>query len=184
VVESKRVVLFLDVIDALLGQIQQGDIGETDEATAGSRRPSHILAELLIPLTDIARRAEENRNLTDPYLLIVAAANRRAEYCDPSIEHCFGAHLHLELPFENDRNELLTQYLRDFDTTIAESELISLVDWTDGRSCSDLRNLTREAATINAKRKFQAYGKVPPNALATPAVSIADLEDAIVSRSW
>lgn len=187
-VESKRVVLFFDDIDAL-GQFQEdNNVGQ--EPDVGSRGTRSILAELFMPLHDIARRAQQNRKLTDPYLLIVAAASCRAEHCDPAIEHCFDAHLHLELPFESDRKEMLTRYLSEFDNTIAESELLSLIEWTDGWSGLDLRNLTCEAATINVRQKIQAEylrrgdGTVPPSSRATRTVSIADFEDAIVSRSW
>jgi SpoVK/Ycf46/Vps4 family AAA+-type ATPase len=207
-VASNSVVLFFDDLqDALSlssssGQssaLQQGtDHKEVAAAVAAAvggdggeaRRPMmrSILAELFLPL---CRRAQDNRKSTDPYLLIVAAANCRAEYCDPAIEDCFGAHLHLELPYESDRKKMLTHYLSEIDHTIAESELLSLVEWTDGWSSLDLKNLTRDAATVNERQtqlqagcQHRSDAKVQPSFRATHTVCIADFEDAIVARSW
>jgi SpoVK/Ycf46/Vps4 family AAA+-type ATPase len=203
VASNSAVIFFDDLHDASSGlssAFQQDTCNKEDAATTAAvaegdedLRPMmrSILADLFLPLDMIVRRAQENRKLTDPYLLIVAAANCRAEYFDPTIEHCFGAHLQLELPYESDRKKILTHYLSEMDHALAESELLSLVDWTDDWSGCDLKNLMREAAAVNIARqtscqaKCQRRGdaKVQPCPRATRAVSIADFEDAIVARS-
>ncbi len=144
-------IVFFDQLDAVLSHRGDGD-------HEGSRAPQRVVNQLLAELDGMEQLGD----------VIVIGATNRIAMVDPAALRPgrFGVHLHVGLPDEHDRAEILRIHLRDaaIEPGSTTENLIShLLPMTDGLSGADLAFMC-QTAKLDAMQEvdFQAAPRLAP----------------------
>lgn len=138
-------IIFLDEIDSLLGR--RGGTGNSSGNSSGGGGGSNesevarrFKTEFMVQMDGMMTEQQ-----SDKRLWVIGCTNTPWDI-DDAILRRMEVRLYIPLPDKGARNAMLQQLLQQNVHSLSESEINSLVNQTDGYSCSDLRAIGREAA--------------------------------------
>ena len=153
-------VIFMDEIDSMLTSRSSG------EHDAARRLKTEFLVQL-----DGAGTSESTR------ILVLGATNRPGEL-DDAVLRRLPRRILIPLPDTATRGQLVSKELQGTRHSLSNADFTRLASMTEGYSCSDLANLTREAA-MGPVRQMKPEALVSATPEGVRAITLADFREAL-----